>query len=663
VLAILDFETFYSTEYQLKKLTTESYVRDPRFQVIGAGVRIPETGFRRWFEADEFGEWVADQDWSQLDTLAHHAHFDNAILTWHFGVRPRRIWDTLSMARALHGVDVGGSLAVLAQHYEVGTKGDEVLNALGKRRSDFTPEEWLRYGEYCLNDVDLTWALFGKMRPSFPEDELELIDHTVRMFTEPVLTLDRPRLEKYLAFEQTRKQELLDRIGATRDLLLSNDKLKAKFEELGVECPMKDGKKGPIPALAKSDAGFQDLLEHERDDIRYLAEARLAVKSTINETRTGRLLGIAERGPLPVYLRYSGAHTGRDAGGDKINPQNFQRGGEIRACITAPDGSVVLEADSAQIEARGNGWLSGHTALVEAFAQNRDVYSETASGIYGRKIDRKANPEDEVPGQVGKSSTLGLGYGMGYAKFAGVLLAGPFGAPPIQFGREMMDQLGIRLGDFLENPYNVKRVREMRTRLAFEDLLVHCAITEEIVRRYRANNAPIVNLWRALDGWLPLMESGDTGGAHLNLAAWPVKDGIRLASGRRIRYSGLRRHTNDWGKTEYTYRASKRKPFEKLYGAKILENIDQALARDLVFSQALSIHRETGRKPVLRTHDSLTYVVRETEAEAVLACVMANMRRVPKWAEGWPVNVEGGFGPNLAEVKKSKPKPAPVHGA
>ena len=87
----------------------------------------------------------------------------------------------------------------LTQHYRLGDKGKEVLNALGKRRADFTPYEWQLYKEYCVNDVELTYKLFKVLQPRFNRVELKLIDMTLKMFTMPTLQLDIDVLNEHLA--------------------------------------------------------------------------------------------------------------------------------------------------------------------------------------------------------------------------------------------------------------------------------------------------------------------------------------------------------------------------------------------------------------------------------------------------------------------------------
>lgn len=311
-LVTLDFETSNHDDYTLSRMTNEEYIRDPRFQVIGVGVKVNDAP-ASWMSEKQFRQWVRiSPDWSSVAICCHHSHFDAFILNHHFGVVPGFIFDTLCMSRAINGPARGNDLGSLAVKYGVGEKGHEVETFKGKRLEDFTEEEWLQYGEYCKNDVELTRKIFFAMAEGFPDVELWSIDTTVRSFTEPKIEADIPLLTTFLADEQKRKAEVLAKIGADKKTLSSGDKFADMLRALDVEPPMKaspkqkneDGSAVMIYAFAKSDPGMQELLEHPRDEVRFLAEARIEVKSTINETRTGRLLGIASRGPVPVYLIY-----------------------------------------------------------------------------------------------------------------------------------------------------------------------------------------------------------------------------------------------------------------------------------------------------------------------------------------------------------------------
>lgn len=312
-----DFETFYSRDYSLSKVTTEEYIRDPQFEAIGVSVKVNDEP-AEWFSGTkaQTKRWLGEWDWGNSIAVAHNAMFDMAILNWHFDLRPKMIADTLSMARAIDGPDAGNSLAKLAERYGVGTKGNEVINALGKRRLDFSAEELARYGEYCINDTEITYKLFGLLAPLICKSEAHLINLTMRMFTEPVLELDKEILTDHLTRVREKKAALLGAIDANKDVLMSNPKLAELLMRFKVVPPTKisptTGKE--TWAFGKNDEGFKALAEHHNPTVQAIVAARLGVKSTLEETRTERFIGIADRGTLPVPLRYYAAHTGRWGG-------------------------------------------------------------------------------------------------------------------------------------------------------------------------------------------------------------------------------------------------------------------------------------------------------------------------------------------------------------
>lgn len=411
-LITVDFETYYSKEFSLSKMTTEEYINDDHFEVVGVAVKV-NNGKTRWFTGsmEATQGWLNQFDWGNSAALAHNMMFDGAILAWRFGIHPKVMFDTLSMARAVHGTQVGGSLAKLAEHYELGAKGTEVVMAMGKRRADFTLDEMQAYAGYCKNDVDLTYELFQKlMAVPYPKAELKLIDMTLRMYTQPVFELDLPALESHLYDVQDKKEALLSMVDADRETLMSNDKFAQALRDLGVDPPVKlsarTGKESW--AFAKTDEAFKALTEHDDPRVQALVSARLGTKSTLEETRTERFIAMAKRvGVLPVPLKYYGAHTGRWAGMDKVNLQNLpSRGpaaGKIKEAIVAPKGYVVLNCDSSQIEARMVAWLAGQADLTQAFEDKEDVYKIMASAIYDKPVDAI----DKHERAVGKSTILG----------------------------------------------------------------------------------------------------------------------------------------------------------------------------------------------------------------------------------------------------------------
>ena len=600
-LITIDFETFYSKEYSLTKMTTEEYVRDSRFEVIGVGVKV-DNGDTEWASGthEQLKQWLQKSfEWSDAFVLAHNTLFDGAILSWRFDINPRGWLDTLCMGRALHGVEVGGSLKALVERYGLGQKGTEVLNALGKRRGDFSPEELSRYGDYCVNDVELTHRLFNKMSKGFPKKELQLIDLTLRMFTDPVLELDLPLLEQHLMEIKDNKENLLASAGVDKEVLMSNPKFAELLKSFGVEPPMKisPATNKPTLALAKNDEEFKALAEHPDLRVQTLVAARLGTKSTLEETRTQRFIDIAGRGNLPVPVRYYAAHTGRWGGDDKINMQNLpsrgQNANKLKRAIIAPKGYVIIDADSAQIEARVLAWLAGQDDLVDAFAQGKDVYKKMASAIYGKK-------EDDITKDqrfVGKTTILGAGYGMGAVKFQAQLKT---------FGFDMdLDE------------------------------------ARRVIDIYRRTNNQITALWRGAQNAVACLSRGDNAsiGRAGVLHVVPEESAIRLPSGLLMRYDDLKFTETDKG-VEFHYKT--RNGRTRIYGGKVVENACQAIARCIIGEQMLKIARKY--RVVLTVHDAITCVVRESDKEEAQAFIEECMRWVPEWATGLPVNCESGVG-------------------
>ena len=606
----IDFETYFSKEVGFAKMTTEEYVRHPDFHVIGVSVKNGK-GDTEWASGtpQELKRWLDEYSWEDSIALAHNAMFDGAILNWIFDIRPKFWADTLCMGRAIHGVEVGGSLGALAERYELGVKGDATKWAMGLRREDFTPQQLSEYGDYCINDVELTYALFQKMLPNFPKKEMHLINLTLRMFTEPVLRLDNQLLLQHKEDIAATKDALYDAIGIpkgeAKELLMSNNKFADALRSLGVLPPVKisatTGKE--TLALAKNDEEFKALAEHSDPKVQLLVAARLGVKSTLEETRTDRFLDIASRGTLPVPVKYYAAHTGRWGGDDKINLQNLPSRGtnanKLKLAIKAPPGCSIIDADSSQIEARVLAWLAGQDDLVKAFAEGKDVYKKMAAAIYGKKEGDITSAERFV----GKTTILGAGYGMGAAKFQAQL--------------NSMSDVAITLDE-----------------------------ARRIIDIYRKTNYQITNIWREAQNVLVAMARGEPAplGKKGVLTVIPKETAIRLPNKLLLRYDELSFDQGEKG-VEFSYKT--RRGRTRIYGGKVIENVCQAIARCIIGEQMLKISERY--RVVLTVHDAIACIVPDAQVEEARHYVEECMRWTPAWAEGLPVNCESGVGKSYGE--------------
>lgn len=607
----LDFETYYSNEVGFKKQTNEEYLRDAEFEVIGVSVKVDDAA-TVWFSGDKAAtkNFLDQYDWHESALLCHNMMFDGAILAWHYGIVPAMYYDTLCMARAVHGVDAGGSLAKLVERYNLGVKGTEVVNALGKKRLDFDEASLARYGAYCINDTELTYKLFNILAETMNSDELDLIDLTLRMYTQPSLKVDDALLIERLDEVKQEKSDLLRSLMSrmscateeeVRKKLASNKQFAAVLEEAGAVVPMKTspatGKQ--TFALAKNDEGFIALTEDDDSYIQQLCAVRLGTKSTIEESRIERFIHIGARnkGMLPIPLKYYGAHTGRWSGMDMVNFQNLpsrdKKKKALKNSIVAPRGHIIINCDSSQIEARVLAWLAGQDDVTEQFANGEDVYSAFASKIYKKPIS-KENPIERF---VGKTCVLGLGYGTGAAKLKHTLKTQP---PNADLDEE------------------------------------EC---KKIVELYRQVNDNITRFWRdcerALDDMMYWPKERKAYYLDQHKTIKVSSSGLQLPNGLYIRYNNLRKED---GKFIYDSRKGK----VNIWGGTMVENVVQALARVIVGEQMLSIN--VRYRPVLTVHDAAVIVVPENELHHALAFITKVMSTPPTWAVGLPVACEAKYG-------------------
>lgn len=626
-IVTLDLECFYSTEYSLTKIPTEEYVRSPQFEMIGIAIKVDD-GETVWYPKPQVERILKEFDWSDAMVVAQNTAFDGAVLNWLYGVNPMAWFDTLGMSRALFPHEKAHGLAKQAERMGIGAKGDEVLHAKGKHYADFSAEEMARYAEYCINDTELTYTLFNKyMAMGFPKQELKLIDITLRMFIEPVLELDKNVLVDHLESVKDAKESLMESVrdfmlkdadpeyvhaifsegmAGIKKLLMSNDKFAKVLENYGVVPPTKVSlRTGKLAwAFAKTDEEFKTLEEHPDERVQILVAARLGNKTTIEETRTERFIGMSTRGKFPVPLRYYGAHSGRWSGQDSVNLQNLpSRGtnaGKIKKAIKAPAGHVIIDCDSAQIEARTLAWLAGQHDLVDAFSKSQDVYKIMASKIYRIPVE----DIDKGQRQVGKVVILGAGYGVGHHKLKIFLKM----------------QAGVDVTE---------------------------AEAKRIIDAYRDTYYKIPEFWRSADDALTALRTGN--GYQVDeqglIKAVPGK-GLTLPSGLFIQYPDLAKVIDEKTKKDQWRYFSKGLPVY-IYGGKVVENVCQAVARQVVAEQMLRIGKKY--KVVLTVHDAVACVAPVEEQEAAQRYVEECMSWRPKWAQTLPLACESGVGASYGD--------------
>lgn len=591
----LDFETFFSDEYNLKKMTTEAYVRDPRFRAHGAAIKWNGETLPHWYDGARLAYWFRQVDWSNTMVICHHAQFDGLILSHHFDIRPKFWGCTLSMARLLLGNHLPLDLNALAGHFHLAGKSAGYLTK-DKHWEEMNQFEQSALKEGAEHDVELTWDIFGRLAKHFPAEEYDVVDMTVRMFTEPQLIGDQVLLGDIWRGEQAHREQLWEQLGLDDDgaCLRSNEQFANILASRGIEVQYKEGKNGPIPAVAKNDDFMQELLLDDDDEIAFLAQARIDSKSSIIQSRAAALGNMAMRGALCIYLLAYGANTTRWSGGDGLNFQNLRRGHDIRKALMSTVGFLLAVPDQSQIECRILNFLAGQHDVIERFRNKADPYTAIASQFYGRTITRA----DEAERGTGKQLELSCGYGCGAAKFQRTARLGIYGPPVIISEQKAADAVNL----------------------------------------YRHTHSAVTRYWKTADQILVALHNG----VELDWGPMKVKDGcIFLPNGAPLLYHTLQ-WTNLGTKEEpnYGWRRQTRNGWDKMYGAKLVEQTTQALAR-VTCSQAMLRIRSAGFKIVGTSHDEAWILIPDNghAAEGAEFC-RQEMMRVPEWLPNIPLDAE-----------------------
>ena len=611
----LDFETYYSQDYSLRCMSTPEYILDKRFQVTLLAAFDLRWPAPKIILPEHIPEFLKAYPPAETMCCSHNALFDLAILSWRYGWVPAKLQDTLGMVRALRRFKKNSLGAVAKELFGSDTKGDVLpkvkgMDAQGIKNAGLWPD----YCTYAMNDVRLCMQIYLRLLKEFPAEEQQVMDLVLRAAVSPVIHGDVPMLEAHLDALRKRKVQLLRDCGYDKAQLMSTDQFTMALQELGVDVKTKISATGKeVPALARTDPFMMGLTEYcEADEeknfqVQTLAAARLAHKSTIEETRAEKFFNIAKlpwsekagngrkpvSGLLPVPLRYGGAHTHRLSGEWGLNMQNLPRDklkSRLRAALVAPPGYKLVTADLSQIEARLVAVLCHEDDLTRQFANGDDVYANFASRVFGYKVNKVEHPHERF---IGKTAVLGLGYGCGKERF-------------FQMVKALARLYEIPLGELFDKD-----------------------VADATVDTYRRVFPRIPSNWYLLD-------------QHLD----------KIINNRKPQ-------TADWGPVQFQpqriqlpnemylqYQAGDR----SLYGAKIMENIVQALARIIIMQTAVRL-AGIGYRFVLQAHDELVFVVRDDDVFQAEKIIWTEMVKPPAWLPAVPLAAEIGVGQNYSEAK------------
>lgn len=567
--------------------------------------------------------------------------FEYPVIKYHFGIdiRPEQISDTMQRAMVAGlPAALGDCGPALRLNVVKDTTAHGLMLRMARPRSlepltywhDTDAQKLADLEAYCRRDVESEREIANSIPLlSAEETEISIMD---RELNEHGMFMDIPLVHKMLAVANAAAKDINARCTQiTNGQVTSPSSQVAKLLAwLGDFAP---------PSLAKDDVANAlsrtDLPTHIREalELRQIA-AKSSVKklnAVLNAVDTDDTI----RGTLSYY---GASRTGRWSGkGTGLQPQNLPRptiknpnaaidlihagldaeGIEqifgsplnvvsscLRGIIVPRPGNKLVVMDFSQIEARVVAWLAGQQDILDVFASGEDVYTYAANriGLPNR--------------QSGKCVTLGLGFGLGAKKF--VEFASTYG-------------------------------------LTFNE-----GQSQKIVQDWRTANSKIQSLWwrmdevvknairgQALSGKNISLEIND----HLSVRVVSAKNGsplmlLRLPSGRYLYYrdvelvhdpltnreaivfSGVDQYTKKWGRV-------------RTYGAKLVENVTQAAARDCMANGMLAIRRSNLGVIITCIHDEVVVEVPADEAETRFKQIEKAMTALPPWAVGLPAACDG----------------------
>lgn len=428
----------------------------------------------------------------------------------------------------------------------------------------------------------------------------------------------------------------------------------------------------------------------------------LVIVREVNRTSTAKYKACLAYAAADGYLRdmmmYHGASTGRWSG-KGLQPHNFPRGnvenmeeaceavltediayiramygevitllsGTLRGLIVAPPGRDLMVADYAAIEARVVLWLAGQEDALDVFRTGKCIYCDMATGIYGYQVLKGVHKDER---QFGKQAILGLGFGMGFVTFLITCRKYDISFTPAQarkiVGQSWADVEGYIRGYFYpEMKENAKkgaratgtqRRRRLESNgLVLDDVIHELVLMKYVVDVYRGKYPGVESMWTAVaDAAIAAVRSpGRRVHSELGKCTFVVEGRFLkciLPSGRALHYCDPRLVTRKtpWGSDKSILlfmgvdALTKQWVSQDTYGGKLVENITQAVARDLMAEAMLAADDSLIYDVILSVHDELIATVEEgvgsvEEFEAL-------MSRTPAWAAGCPVSAEGWRG-------------------
>jgi DNA polymerase len=630
----IDIETYSSVD--LAKSGVYRYAEAPDFEIILFGYSV-DSGPVQVVDLAS-GEAIPQEIQSAiLDSKvikwAFNAQFERVCLSKYFGVwlepdswRCTMVWSaylglplSLEGAAIITGVDKKKLTEgkELIRYFSVPCKPTRSNDGRTRNLPEHAPDKWDRFKAYNLRDVEAELSIQAKLQ-KFPVPEEEWQNYILdQQINDRGIQLDLELVSKAIQCDEKVREELTSRLKELTELENPNSvaQMKKWLSENGLETDSLDK------------ASVKELLKDAPDHLSEVLELRqLLAKSSVKKYSAMENAVCADGRARGLLQFYGANRTGRFAG-RLIQVQNLPqnhlpdlkqarclvRGGHyealellydsipgvlselIRTAFVPKKGYKFIVADFSAIEARVIAWLAGETWRNEVFATHGKIYEASASQMFRVPIEEitKGSPLR----QKGKIAELALGYG------------GSVGA--------------------------LKAMGALDMGLTEEEL-------KPLVYAWRNSNPNIVRLWWDVDRAVKeaVTERCRT---ETHRISFEYRSGmllIRLPSGRQLTYVKPRIGINSFGSESVTYEGiGGTKKWERIesYGPKFVENIVQALSRDILCYSMRKLD-EKDFDIVMHVHDE---VVLEVPIEISVQDICALMGHTPPWAQGLLLRADG----------------------
>jgi len=566
---------------------------------------------------------------------AFNATFERICLSRHLGLptgtyldpsswRCTMIWSAyLGLPLSLMGV--GAVLGLQRQKLSEGkdliryfcTPCNPIITNGGRTRNeaDDAPDKWRLFIEYNKRDVEVEIAIHQRLC-RFPVPDAIWDEYSLDQgINDRGVLVDKNLVGNAIKMDKRAREELIARMKELTDLENPNSvsQVKTWLSENGLEVDSL-GKKDVKAALQDAPRQIQEVLELRLQLAKSSVKKYQAMENAVcsdgrtrgmfqfyGANRTGRWAGrLVQMQNLPQnhLVDLETARTLVNSGGYEAVQMLYSDVPNtlsqlVRTAFIPRNGYRFIVSDFSAIEARVLSWLAGETWRMEVFAGNGDIYCASASQMF--KVPVEKHGQNAHLRQKGKIAELALGYGgsVGALKAMGAL------------------DMGLEENEL-----------------------------KPLVNVWRQSNPNIVQFWWDVDKVVKEAVK-DRISTNTHGIKFSYESGflfITLPSGRRLAYVKPRMGTNDFGSDCVTYEgvgATKKWERIETYGPKVVENIVQAISRDIL---CYSMQQLKDHRICMHIHDE---IVIEAPDEVELETIEGSMAASPSWADGLLLNADG----------------------